>query len=63
MIKGAQVAIKRIVINNPDASTDAIVDALKKQGIVSTTATVSTIRSGTRQTLKLIKERMPKGLT
>lgn len=59
---GAQVAIKRAVIADPKASTESIAAKLEKKGIDVTPAAVSTIRSGTLQTLRLVKEiGMPKG--
>lgn len=60
--EGAQVAIKRAVIKDPTASTESIVAALEKKGLDATPSAVSTIRSGTLQTLRLVKEiGMPKG--
>jgi hypothetical protein len=60
---GAQVEIKRAVIKDPSKSTDEIVSALNKKGIKVTASGASTIRSGTIQTLRLIKELgMPKNL-
>jgi hypothetical protein len=59
---GAQVAIKTAVIKDPKATTESIVNALKKKGLEPTIAAVSTIRSGTLQTLRLVKDLgMPKG--
>lgn len=60
--EGAQASIKRAVIGSPNASTEDIVAKLGKKGIEVTNSAVSTIRSGTLQTLRLVKEiGMPKG--
>jgi hypothetical protein len=60
---GAQVAIKRAVIKDPSISTEDIVKQLAKKGIEVTQSGASTIRSGTLQTLRLVKEiGMPKNI-
>ena len=60
---GAQDAIKRAIIKDPSATSDGIAAMLAKKGLDVTASAVSTIRSGTLQTLRLVKELgMPKGI-
>lgn len=60
--EGAQASIKRAIIKDPTATTEDIIAALAKKGLDATTSAVSTIRSGTLQTLRLVKELgVPKG--
>jgi hypothetical protein len=60
---GAQVLIKKAVIADPKATTEKIAAVLAKKGVDVTPSAVSTIRSGTLQTMRLIKEAggLPKG--
>lgn len=60
--EGAQASIKRAVIKSPTSTTEEVVAALAKKGLDVTSQAVSTIRSGTLQTLRLIQDiGMPKG--
>lgn len=59
---GAQASIKKAIIKDPTASTDELIKSLAKKGLDVTPSAVSTIRSGTLQTLRFVKELgMPKG--
>lgn len=59
---GAQVEIKKAVIQKPARTTEDIIAILEKKGLDATQSAVSTIRSGTLQTLRLVAELgMPKG--
>jgi len=59
---GAQLTIKQLIIRNPKLSSEDVVEKLKAKGLKATLSAVSTIRSGTLQTLRLVKELgMPKG--
>ena len=53
---GAQALIKKHVIRNPSITTDEVLAKLNKAGFHPTKFAVSTIRTGTRQTLKIIQE-------
>ena len=53
---GAQSMIKKIVLKNPRISTDDLLEQLTKKGYKVTKFAASTIRSGMRHTLKIIKE-------
>lgn len=59
---GAQATIKRALIRKPTTPTDKLIDMLKRKGIAVTSSAVSTIRSGTLETLRIVKELgVPKG--
>lgn len=59
---GAQVMIKKLVIKDPEMSTEKIAAKLDAAGVSATPSAISTIRSGTLQTLRLVKELgLPKG--
>jgi len=52
---GAQTAIKQMVLAKPDITTEQILDRLEKKGHKASRVTVATIRSGMRDSLKIIK--------
>jgi hypothetical protein len=59
---GAQALIKTMVITNPKVTAEKIMASLEKKGLETTESSVSSIRAGTLQTLRLVKEHgMPKG--
>jgi hypothetical protein len=53
---GAQMLIKQFVLAQPNITTDELLEKLAKKGFKPTKIAVSTIRTGMRQTLKIIKE-------
>lgn len=58
VLTGVGVRIKELLIANPDLSAQDIIDTIiKNGGTVPTKFTVSAIRSDTRQTLKLLKNK------
>lgn len=59
---GAQSAIKIMLIKDPGVSAEKIAAALEKKGLDVTESSIASIRAGTLQTLRLIKEHgMPRG--
>jgi hypothetical protein len=53
---GAQTMIKQLMIDNPKITTDELMEKLQKKGYTPTPLAVSSIRSGFRHSLKVIKE-------
>jgi len=53
---GAQVEIKKMIIKKPDVSVEAIVAGLQKKGLKATPSSVSSIRAGTLQTMRLVRD-------
>lgn len=53
---GAQTAIKKLLCKNPKLSTEDLLERLEKQGYSPTPLAVSSIRSGFRNTVKILNE-------
>lgn len=55
--EGAPTLIRRAVIDNPSITSAEIVDEFKRKGIKCSNLTVSSIRSATVSTLRMLKEK------
>lgn len=53
---GAQTVIKQIMLKNPNISTDELIEKLASKGLKPTKVAVTSIRSGMRHTLNVMKD-------